>query len=108
VFLHAFIPRTLDEVLHVERDVSRVQQGKTEDLLYSKLTGLSIEKEVSVSESSEESTEISSESEDLDPEQKKEQRKANKKAVKEANRERRKNKMKKKDKKGKVKRSSKE
>lgn len=44
VFSQAYIPRTLDEVIDIERDVNQVQTGDTQDLLYTKLTGLHIER----------------------------------------------------------------
>lgn len=42
VFNQAYIPRTLDEVIDIERDVDQMQAGDTQDLLYTKLTGLYI------------------------------------------------------------------
>ncbi|CAB4384078.1 unnamed protein product [Rhizophagus irregularis] len=43
VFKKAFIPRTLDDVFDVERDTLKVSKGEGEDLIYRKLTGLSID-----------------------------------------------------------------
>ncbi|RIA92901.1 RIO1 family-domain-containing protein [Glomus cerebriforme] len=42
VFKKSFIPRTLDDVLDVERDTLKVSKGEGDDLIYRKLTGLSI------------------------------------------------------------------
>jgi RIO kinase 1 len=42
VFSHSYIPRTLDDVIDIERDVDRIQSGDTEKLLYTKLTGLDL------------------------------------------------------------------
>lgn len=44
VFSQAYIPRTLDEVIDIERDVYQMQAGDTQDLLYTKLTGLHLER----------------------------------------------------------------
>ncbi|KAF0526046.1 RIO1-domain-containing protein [Gigaspora margarita] len=43
VFKRSFIPRKLDDVIDVERDVMKVAQGEGENLIYRKLTGLSID-----------------------------------------------------------------
>jgi RIO kinase 1 len=40
IFLQAFIPQTLDEVLHFERDVEAAQIGETTDIYYQKVLGL--------------------------------------------------------------------
>lgn len=40
IFRQAFIPRTLDDVIDIERDVDQLTAGQTETLLYTKLTGL--------------------------------------------------------------------
>lgn len=40
VFLQTFIPKRLDEVEHVERDVERVKKGDTDGLVYKVITGL--------------------------------------------------------------------
>jgi RIO kinase 1 len=37
VFQHAYIPRNLNEVFDVERDVAKVQRGEGKDLIYSNL-----------------------------------------------------------------------
>jgi RIO kinase 1 len=56
VFKDSYIPRTLDEVIDIERDVDCLQTGDTENLLYTKLTGLDINHDaVSLSDSDEES-----------------------------------------------------
>ncbi|RHZ86969.1 hypothetical protein Glove_41g103 [Diversispora epigaea] len=43
VFKQSYIPRTLGEVIDVERDTIKVAQGEGENLIYRKLTGLSID-----------------------------------------------------------------
>ncbi|KAF9542639.1 Serine/threonine-protein kinase RIO1 [Mortierella hygrophila] len=40
VFSQSYIPRHLQEVIDVERDVRRVLEGDTEELLYTKMTGI--------------------------------------------------------------------
>ena len=40
VFKKAYIPRTLDQVVHFEKDAERAKEGQAEEILYSKLTGL--------------------------------------------------------------------
>ncbi|KAI9598427.1 RIO1 family-domain-containing protein [Syncephalis fuscata] len=40
VFQQSYLPRTLDEVVDVERDVNRVHRGEADQLIYHKLTGL--------------------------------------------------------------------
>lgn len=40
VFAQAYIPRTLDQVYDVERDVARVLRGEGSDLIYADLTGV--------------------------------------------------------------------
>lgn len=47
VFKQAFIPRTLDDVVDIERDVDQVTAGKTDKLLYTKLVGLVLKEEAS-------------------------------------------------------------
>lgn len=42
VFKQAFIPRTLDEVIDVERDIDQIHRGDTKDLLYTRLSGLAL------------------------------------------------------------------
>jgi len=40
VFKHSFIPRTLDEVIDVERDLERASKGQTDGILYQVVIGL--------------------------------------------------------------------
>ncbi|KAG0043343.1 Serine/threonine-protein kinase RIO1 [Gryganskiella cystojenkinii] len=40
VFAQSYIPRHLEEVIDVERDVRKVLEGNTEGLLYTKMTGI--------------------------------------------------------------------
>ncbi|KAJ2788352.1 Serine/threonine-protein kinase rio1, partial [Coemansia helicoidea] len=40
VFRQSYIPRTLEEVYDYERDVRKINEGKTEELIYQKLVGL--------------------------------------------------------------------
>lgn len=40
VFKKSFIPRTLDQVINIERDFVKAQIGETDELLYQKITGL--------------------------------------------------------------------
>ncbi|KAF9412215.1 Serine/threonine-protein kinase RIO1 [Podila epigama] len=40
VFTQSYIPRHLQEVIDVERDVRKVLEGDTEELLYTKMTGI--------------------------------------------------------------------
>ncbi|KAF9982451.1 Serine/threonine-protein kinase RIO1 [Mortierella antarctica] len=40
VFTQSYIPRHLEEVIDVERDVRKVLEGNTEELLYTKMTGI--------------------------------------------------------------------
>ncbi|KAJ2433883.1 Serine/threonine-protein kinase rio1, partial [Coemansia sp. RSA 2424] len=42
VFRQSYIPRTLDEVEDYVRDVTKINDGKTEELIYNKLVGLSL------------------------------------------------------------------
>ncbi|KAJ1896465.1 Serine/threonine-protein kinase rio1 [Kickxella alabastrina] len=42
VFRQSYIPRTLDEVIDYERDVKQINEGKSEELIYSKLVGLNL------------------------------------------------------------------
>lgn len=41
VFLQTFIPKRLDEVKHVERDIERAKTGETDALVYKVITGMS-------------------------------------------------------------------
>lgn len=111
IFKNSYIPRTLDEVYDVERDVELVKKGRADELIYQRFAQLDLKKENSESESEESNSEESdSDDEDDDanmdeetkirlkkmsPEERKAWRKANKIAVKEEKRERRKTKMKK-------------
>lgn len=103
VFLHSYIPRTLDQVIHVERDVNQVVDGNAENLLYSKLAGLIVNDELNEPKDDNIDEACQTSKEKLTHEQLKKQRKQNKKLVKEANREKRQSKMKKSDKKKKIK-----
>lgn len=40
VFKHVFIPRTLDDVPDIEKDILKAQKGETEHITYHKLTGI--------------------------------------------------------------------
>ncbi|GJJ70278.1 RIO kinase 1 [Entomortierella parvispora] len=40
VFAQSYIPRHLEEVIDVERDVRKVLEGNTDELLYTKMTGI--------------------------------------------------------------------
>jgi len=40
VFTQSYIPRHLEEVIDVERDVRKVLEGNTDELLYTKMTGI--------------------------------------------------------------------
>ncbi|XP_064624994.1 serine/threonine-protein kinase RIO1-like [Lineus longissimus] len=40
VFKHSFIPRTLDDVVDIERDLKRAQKGQMGDILYHTVTGM--------------------------------------------------------------------
>ncbi|KAJ2743938.1 Serine/threonine-protein kinase rio1 [Coemansia sp. BCRC 34301] len=42
VFRQSYIPRTLDEVEDYVRDVNKINDGKTDELIYNKLVGLSL------------------------------------------------------------------
>ncbi|ESO88120.1 hypothetical protein LOTGIDRAFT_126569, partial [Lottia gigantea] len=43
VFKNSFIPRTLEDVIHFERDYHKTLVGETDNILYNKLTGLDID-----------------------------------------------------------------
>ncbi|KAI8322881.1 Serine/threonine-protein kinase Rio1 [Martensiomyces pterosporus] len=43
VFRQSYIPRTLEEVVDYERDVRKINSGKTDELIYSKLVGLNLD-----------------------------------------------------------------
>ncbi|KAJ2227979.1 Serine/threonine-protein kinase rio1 [Coemansia sp. RSA 1722] len=42
VFRQSYIPRTLEEVVDYERDVKKINEGKSEELIYNKLVGLKL------------------------------------------------------------------
>lgn len=106
IFKNSYIPRTLDEVYDVERDVELVKKGRADELIYQRFAQLDLKKENSESESEESNSEDEDDDANMDeetkirlkkmsPEERKAWRKANKIAVKEEKRERRKTKMKK-------------
>lgn len=123
IFKNSFIPRTLDEVYDVERDVELVRKGRADELIYQRFAGLSVAKNTEDSEdvdscdrgdscdsnNSDMSDNSDSDSDDdesmddstklrlkqMSPEDRKAWRKANKQQVKEENKERRKTKLKK-------------
>jgi len=123
IFKNSFIPRHLQDVYDVERDVQMVQSGRAEELIYKNIAQLSLDK-VSDSDASGDSEDGSSAEEDkeegndddddddddddllsndgtssrlknMTPEERKAWRRANKTTVKAANRERRQHKLKK-------------
>lgn len=110
VFRQAFIPRTLNEVIDIERDVEQMQAGDTSELLYTKLIGIDVQmgndvlKTLDDSDSDSQSdnsgdsgsdTEKSSDKEtrNMTKEEIKKMRKENKNRVKVENREKRKHKI---------------
>ena len=42
VFMSAFIPQNLFEVIHIERDITEMMLGNVEEIFYSALTGIDI------------------------------------------------------------------
>ncbi|KAF2077841.1 hypothetical protein CYY_000886 [Polysphondylium violaceum] len=40
VFRNAYIPRTLDQIIDLERDMSKIQRGEGSDIFYQNLTGI--------------------------------------------------------------------
>ncbi|KAK6179942.1 hypothetical protein SNE40_012187 [Patella caerulea] len=115
VFKKSFIPRTLEDVVHFERDYEKVVDGHGDNILYQKLTGLNINNQgdqTSIAsesvidptlQSDSDSVDDSSSGEDDDDEEKKKQhfrprdespnaRRERKKAIKEERREKRKEK----------------
>ena len=66
VFKQAFIPRTLDDVVDIERDVDQVTAGKTDKLLYTKLVGLVLKEEASSEPVSHSASASTSDNEDSD------------------------------------------
>lgn len=125
IFKNSYIPRTLEEVYDVERDVELVRKGRGEELIYQRFAGLALDKKTTTEETTEETSHDESEDSDSENEnseddsnmdtsgdesldettkqrlkdmtadERKAWRKANKSQVKEEQRERRKNKMKK-------------
>lgn len=124
IFKNSFIPRTLDEVYDVERDVELVRKGRANELIYQRFAGLSVSEIDSGSGSENDSEDDSGNSSDdsdnssgnsshdnsdnsaddeminlrlkqMSPEDRKAWRKANKQQVKEEKKERRKTKLKK-------------
>lgn len=43
IFLNSYIPRHLDQVLDIERDIEKLALGDTESLLYTKLSGVKMD-----------------------------------------------------------------
>lgn len=59
IFMSAFIPQNLFEVIHVERDITEMKLGNVEEIFYSALTGIDIamkqaEEELGMNEDEEE------------------------------------------------------
>ena len=42
VFMSAFIPQNLFEVVHIERDISDLKRGNIDEIFYSALTGIDV------------------------------------------------------------------
>ena len=42
VFMSAFIPQNLFEVIHIEKDITDLKMGKVDEIFYSALTGIDI------------------------------------------------------------------
>lgn len=121
VFKNAYIPKRLDEVVDIVRDIKKAKEGKGDDLIYKKLTGLKSdlsiqikpeilentsdqENEKSLTDDDNSETESDSNSDDENKnfknssrprDESPESKKARKKAVKEAQAEKRKIKVKK-------------
>lgn len=103
VFRNAYIPRTLEEVIDAERDISKLNRGETQDLLYTQLLKDTNSLQISGEDSDSEDSEVKDSDDsfdDNDPpplskEDLKTQRKLHKKAVKEEKREKRAHKLKK-------------
>ena len=102
VFSQQYIPRTLREVYDIERDGDKIQQGQTDDLVYSDLLATNTADPGTASDPEDENDETNSDSGYSDrpaapPRGKrfedKDAKKEHKKAVKEEKRERRKEKM---------------
>ena len=59
IFMSAFIPQNLFEVIHIERDITEMKLGNVEEIFYSALTGIDIamkqaEEELAMNEDEEE------------------------------------------------------
>lgn len=59
IFMSAFIPQNLFEVIHIERDITEMKLGNVEEIFYSALTGIDIamkqaEEELGMNEDEEE------------------------------------------------------
>ena len=59
IFMSAFIPQNLFEVIHIERDITEMKPGNVEEIFYSALTGIDIamkqaEEELGMNEDEEE------------------------------------------------------
>ena len=59
IFMSAFIPQNLFEVIHIERDITEMKLGHVEEIFYSALTGIDIamkqaEEELGMNEDEEE------------------------------------------------------
>ena len=59
IFMSAFIPQNLFEVIHIERDITEMKLGNVEEIFYSALTGIDIamkqaEEELGMNEGEEE------------------------------------------------------
>ena len=42
VFMSAFIPQNLFEVVHIEKDISNLKRGNIDEIFYSALTGIDV------------------------------------------------------------------
>ena len=107
VFRDSFIPRTLNEVIDIERDIEKINEGDTADILYRKLTGNMLEEgcsdESEMDSNDDLEGDVFKDDKSLSLEEMRLLKKENKKKVKEENRERRKTKMSKYEKKKKTK-----
>ena len=59
IFMSAFIPQNLFEVIHIARDITELKLGNVEEIFYSALTGIDIamkqaEEELGMNEDEEE------------------------------------------------------
>lgn len=58
VFMSAFIPQNLFEVIHIEKDITDLKMGKVDEIFYSALTGIDIAmKQAAANEEAEEDEE---------------------------------------------------